>query len=318
MFSGGIDGYLGVSYSKKSKQILSKYGPFMTQPCAMVAESKRMLLLKYFNYLEIWRLGTPTENVQLSDDDMDKSKHLTLEEGLEKVVELRSKSDAPIVCTAISPDSSLLVYSSECSIRLFRLDLEVSLRLCGTQVLTLSISQNSKSPSISRVKDLPPQFSPALHALFSPNTDTLFLAKRDGSIDVFNIADDGEIDFSETIDTSKGKPSQKTGSTIFYATFSIRFIAIKSTIIHLVVSKCGRYLVCAGSCCNITVFKSSKKSGAWKHHINLPKYNLPPTAIALHQKSPLLVAAFSDSKVMIKNHRSDREFSDISKRLKLF
>lgn len=138
VFSGGIDGYLGVSYSKKSKQILSKYGPFMTQPCAMVAEPQRMLLLKYFNYLEIWRLCKPTENVQLCDDDMDKSKHLTLESGLEKVVELRSKSDEPIVCTAISPDSSLLVYSSECSIRLFRLDLEVSLSLrnIADQVIT--------------------------------------------------------------------------------------------------------------------------------------------------------------------------------------
>lgn len=57
------------------------------------------------------------------------------------------------------------------------------------------------------MKDLPSQFSPALHVVFSSNSDTLFLAKRNGSIDVFNIADDGEIDFSETIDTSKGKPS---------------------------------------------------------------------------------------------------------------
>lgn len=85
-------------------------------------------------------------------------------------------------------------------------------------------------------------------------------------------------------------------------TFSIGFIAIKSTIVHLVVSNCGRYLVCAGTCCNIAVYKSSKKSGAWKHHINLPKYNLAPTAIALHHNSPLLVAAFSDSKVMAKKH----------------
>lgn len=190
----------------------------MSQPCAMVAESQRMLLLKYFNYLEIWRLGTPTENVQLCDDDQDKSRHLTLESGLEKIVELRSKSDEPIVCTAISTDTSLLVYSSECSIRLFRLSLEVSLRVCRPlhSRLTLSIRlQSSESPSISRVKDLPPQFSPALHALFSPNADTLFLAKRDGSIDVFNIADDGEVDFSETIDTSKGEPPPKIRSNIF-------------------------------------------------------------------------------------------------------
>lgn len=74
------------------------------------------------------------------------------------------------------------------------------------------------------MKDLPPQFSPALHTLFSPNTNTLFLAKRDGSIDVFDIADDREVDFSETIDTSKGKTSRKHVQTcycyIFYRIYS--------------------------------------------------------------------------------------------------
>lgn len=65
----------------------------------------------------------------------------------------------------------------------------------------------------------------------------------------------------------------------------------------MIVSNCGAYLVCAGSCCNIAVFKRSKNSWAWSHLLNLPKYKLAPTAIALRQNSPKLVAAFSDSKV---------------------
>lgn len=75
------------------------------------------------------------------------------------------------------------------------------------------------------------------------------------------------------------------------------FSVIKDTLSLMVISTCGTYLVCAGTCCNIAVYKSSKKTGAWSHLLNLPKYKLAPTAIAIHQNSPLLVAAFSDSKV---------------------
>lgn len=122
VFSGGIDGYLGVSYSTKSRQTLTKYGPFMTQPCASVAERQRIILLKYFNYLEVWRLGKATDAVQLCDDETDKGKFLTLERGIEKLMELRSRADEPIVCAAIAPDSSVFVYSTEFTIRLFRMD----------------------------------------------------------------------------------------------------------------------------------------------------------------------------------------------------
>lgn len=79
VISGGIDGYLGISTSSKSKQDIVKYGPFLPQPCAVVAETNRLLLLKYFDYLEVWRLGMPTENVQLCEDETEKGKFLSLE-----------------------------------------------------------------------------------------------------------------------------------------------------------------------------------------------------------------------------------------------
>lgn len=80
VYSGGIDGYLGVSSSSRTKQSLTKYGPFLPQPCAMVACKNRLLLLKYFSHVEVWRLGTSSEKLQLCDDDTkDAGKYLTLE-----------------------------------------------------------------------------------------------------------------------------------------------------------------------------------------------------------------------------------------------
>lgn len=79
VYSGGIDGYLGVSYSTKmdaNKQI-TKYGPFLPQPCT-VSVLSRLVLLKYFNYLEIWKLGVPSTIIHLCDDDVD-NKFLTNE-----------------------------------------------------------------------------------------------------------------------------------------------------------------------------------------------------------------------------------------------
>lgn len=84
IYSGGVDGYLGVSNSSKAKGAMeiSRYGPFLESPASVLAAGKRVLLLKYPNYLEIWRLGVASTNIQLIDDDSEKKnrKYLTLQE----------------------------------------------------------------------------------------------------------------------------------------------------------------------------------------------------------------------------------------------
>lgn len=130
VFSGGIDGYLGVSYSSKShKQHLTKYGPFLPQPCAIVARTARLLLLKYFNYLELWQLGTPNDTIQLCDDDMDKGKFLALDRNLAKLLDLRSWNDEPILCCTMSADGNWLIYSTESVVRMFKVQIQVKTRL---------------------------------------------------------------------------------------------------------------------------------------------------------------------------------------------
>lgn len=155
--------------------------------------------------------------------------------------------------------------------------------------------QTTTIPTLERIKELPKEFEPAIKLLFSSDYQTLFLAKRGGDIDTYTIRNDGEIEYEATIVTKKGK--QK----IIFALLDINkyfgFAVIKDTLSLLTTSKCGKYLVCAGTCLNIAVFQSNKKNGKWIHHLNLPKYNAQPTAIAIHENSPLLVVTFADSKV---------------------
>lgn len=82
IFSGGIDGYLGLSNSSKLKgcQTIDRYGPFLESPNSILAADKRVLLLKYTNYLEVWKLGLPSETVHLIDEEMEKRKFFKLEE----------------------------------------------------------------------------------------------------------------------------------------------------------------------------------------------------------------------------------------------
>lgn len=85
VFSGGVDGYLGTSYSSKLRnmQEITKHGPFLSQPCISLARSSRMLLLRYVDYIEIWRLGIADSNTgQLNEDDSTTNhrKYLPLEE----------------------------------------------------------------------------------------------------------------------------------------------------------------------------------------------------------------------------------------------
>lgn len=58
ILSGGVDGYLGISSFLKMKQNNRKHGPFLQQPCTSISSNTRTILLRYWDYIEVWRLGT--------------------------------------------------------------------------------------------------------------------------------------------------------------------------------------------------------------------------------------------------------------------
>lgn len=124
IISGGIDGYIKVSSCKKvnTKNLNDcKFGPFLPQPCAVVAMPSRLLLLKYFNYLEVWRLGRPNDK-QLTDEQNGQRKFLSMDESQVRLIDLKSKRTESITCASISPDGNFLIYSTESYIGLFQLN----------------------------------------------------------------------------------------------------------------------------------------------------------------------------------------------------
>ncbi|KAJ6644304.1 U3 small nucleolar RNA-associated protein 4 like [Pseudolycoriella hygida] len=243
IISGGTDGFISVSCSNKERGASNfQYGPFLPQPCAVVAPSSRLLLLKYFNHLEVWKLGRPSENLQLSDECEVQRKFLSMDENVEMLVLLKSKRLEPITCASLSPDGSFLVYSTASTVSLFKLNVE-----------------SSKKPSMANVKVVSSKFTPCAKVAFSSDSKTMFCVKNNGDVEVFSLTHNGEIELKETISTNQ---------------------FMKDTISLVCLSKCNKYLICADVCGIVAVWKCAKNR--WAPYKNLPNRNYPPTAIAIH------------------------------------
>lgn len=177
----------------------------------------------------------------------------------EKLLELKSVNSEPIVCSAISPDGSYVVYSTPSSIRIFH----------------FVPGGDGTATALARVKETPTEFSACTKITFSSDSELIFLVKPSNTVDVFSIAKTGEIDHVDSIDTAR---------------------IIKDNVCILTTSPCGNYLIIAGTCRTISVWVKQMKN-RFKHYINLPKHFAPATAISVHQNSPKLVAAFTDGKI---------------------
>ncbi|XP_062540548.1 U3 small nucleolar RNA-associated protein 4 homolog [Armigeres subalbatus] len=176
----------------------------------------------------------------------------------EKILQIRSKLDEHIVAFSISSNGNWIIYSTDSTVRLFRFEY----RIGGHSRLI-------------RQRTVPEQFEPSYRVVFTNDSKGVFLFKCNGTIDYFTFNEDGDFDHKQTIETGKW--------------FANR--------IHLTsISEDDNYLVCASLCGAIVVLKR-EKFGKWKRLTTLPKYKMPPTAIAIQPNSPVLAAVFADHKI---------------------
>ncbi|XP_052896026.1 U3 small nucleolar RNA-associated protein 4 homolog [Anopheles moucheti] len=185
-----------------------------------------------------------------------------------KVLQIRSKNDEHILCAAISPNGRWIVYSTEHNVRLFRYD------------------YNSKEPANSqllRVANTPEHLAVCYRVDFTHDSNGLFVYDRtggDGTIHYFSctVDENEEWDHKQSIDAGRWL----------------------SETVHLsAVSNCNRYLVCADVASSIVVFERTDNTTKWKRSISLPRYKLPPTAIAIQPGRTRLAVAFSDHKLFV-------------------
>lgn len=293
MISGGIDGFL--SFVSHDFRKIERVGPFLKRPFVEVAEEGRLLLLKYVNYIEVWKLAKggkiaeerKTRNCKeklFDDNEEDEepiepnpslptpNKLYRMSEFPEKLLELRSKDDEMIVSCAISSDGHWIAYSTIASIRVFR----------------FGVQKNSK-PMLQLMKNVPGQFTACVNMVFAKDSNTLIIVKNDGECSVFDLE-------SELVEHKE--------------TFSIR--EHHSDLIHLVtMSSCSKYLALASLCNTITIW--NLKRNKWTHSQTLPKYSCPATSVCIRKNQPVLVASFPDNKIIEFN--LDENFIQFSTKL---
>ncbi|XP_055374307.1 U3 small nucleolar RNA-associated protein 4 homolog [Condylostylus longicornis] len=152
IISGSVDGFLGFSYYSKSRQEIKKCGPFLQNPSICVANNVRQILLRYPDYLEVWKLGDSERSTA------------------EKLMEMKSKNGDFIVCAAMSSNGEWLIYSTISTIRLFGLTFQ------------------NESLKVSKMKVLFKEFSPAIKVLFSHNSQQIYLFKATNKVEIFDIS----------------------------------------------------------------------------------------------------------------------------------
>ncbi|XP_053675156.1 U3 small nucleolar RNA-associated protein 4 homolog [Anopheles nili] len=180
-----------------------------------------------------------------------------------KLLQIRSKKDEHIATAAISPNGRWIVYSTESTIRLFRYDCELA---------------DPTNSCLERVRNPPEQFSVCYRVDFTHDSAGMFLYHRSGTIHFFSCTgdDNEEWDHCQSIEAGR------------WLTDTIHLSAV---------SRCNRYLVCADVASAIVVFERS--GSKWKRSISLPRYKLPPTAIAIQPNRTRLAVAFADYKLFL-------------------
>ncbi len=257
--SGGVDGYLAIS--ERQLKFFEKFGPFLQRPFVFLAEEKRLVLFKYVNYLEVWKLGKSGEDfekiIQGSGEEKSivKSENYLLSLQPLKLLELRSRDDEHILCCSISPNGKWIIYSTKNYIRLFEFSVE-----------------DKGKPKLIQIKEVLEEFTPCLQTLFSRDSKSVFLVKSDGTCSVFEL--DESLIHSQTFEIGK---------------------YVKDYVHLVTISHCSQYLAFAGICNNISVWKFD--GNEWSYYKNLPKYRFPATSVTFYRDSPVLVAAFSNMKV---------------------
>lgn len=291
LISGGVDGF--ISFASQDFQNFERAGPFLKSPFAEAAEEGRLMLMKYVDYLEVWKLAgakdlsqeikEETDNKPFDDkDDVLKSIALAsntnqlykINDFPEKFLELRSKGNESIVACAISDDGQWIAYSTMNAVRLFQLE----------------VQENSK-PKLKLMKATPADFTPCTNMVFSKDCNSLITVKSNGKCSVFDL----EAKVFEHKET-----------------FNIREHH-KDLIYLIAISSCSKYLVLSSLCNNITVWNLKKNK--WTFSKSLPKYGCPATSLKIRKNQPALVVSFSDNKIL--EYNLDCHFIQFSTKLQI-
>ncbi|KAJ8927588.1 hypothetical protein NQ314_019933 [Rhamnusium bicolor] len=130
-----------------------------------------------------------------------------------------------------------------------------------------------EKPSLLRIDDLESKNIPCVQAVFTPDNSHLVTAPNSGGLLIYDIKD-GKVSINQTLDNTE----------------------LTDTVTFLTTSSCGNYIIAGDASSNIAIFMFKKHQ--WINYCKLPKYQHPPTALAVHPSTLCAIIAYSDSKII--------------------
>ncbi|XP_060075369.1 U3 small nucleolar RNA-associated protein 4 homolog [Ylistrum balloti] len=186
--SGGVDTNLIVyrlHFGKK--KIWRKLNAIPHKSMVQVAKEAEMIVLKYNDYLEVWRLGHTNKTSQIDGEV------LPLQSNPLKLVQLKNKSSEAIVCFAISSHGNLIAFSDQDSIRAYRLVIE------NKELINPSVSIQKLKMWASDDSQIP---LPAHHMVVSTDGGTIVTATVCGNVQILCV-ENGLVKTDHTFHKSK-------------------------------------------------------------------------------------------------------------------
>ncbi|XP_066583138.1 U3 small nucleolar RNA-associated protein 4 homolog [Prorops nasuta] len=263
-----------LAQSSYPPKVLVKYPPLLQPPCVTICKKSRCIFLRYPNFLELWRLGS---TVSISPEKTHIGMIYQLEEEPVKLLQLKTKRDESIISCAISKDSKIIAYSTDSHIRVFNFDVVEG---------EAQLIRNDTDISENRIQNM----------LFSPDSKLFITATNNG------------LENAITVYKVVKKYFRLVGSfnTTRESIFNIGLLCF---------SPDSKYLVCADRQSGIAIYNVNEdltpsNLKAWK----LPKYNYPPTAMAVQSNTLNLVVVYSDHKI-IEFNIPRKQFTEFSNNL---
>ena len=256
LYSAGVDGYL--AQSSYPPKILVKYPPLLQMPCAIVCRKSRCILLRYTNFLELWRLGSPAK---VPPESIRPGMFHQLEEEPIKLLQLKTKRDENIISCAINKDAKTIVYSTNSHIRVFNFDVVEG---------DAQLSRNDTDITATRIQRM----------LFSPNGKLFATINSDGKKNTV------------TLYKVEKKHLRHLGSfhTNKESIVNVGLVCFSPDSKYIVCAdRQGSIAVY-----NVSETVSTDTPVAWL----LPKYSCPPTAMAVQKDTLNLVVVYSDHKIV--------------------
>lgn len=165
--SGGMDTQLVVhplldKVEKNTQEAAQRKIAFPHRSLVGCAKKAGLLLFQFPDHLELWRLGESDGNGKPGDS-------LTVKRKPEKLLQLKRKGEDHICCSALSPCGGWLVYSTVCSVRLYKLQ------------------HNNNNISVNKVSKLPKELRSVHQLCFSADSSKLFASSSQSSVVVVGL-----------------------------------------------------------------------------------------------------------------------------------